>query len=58
MWRMLFTVLAVVIAVRFLLNAFNKPRKAKEPKVGGTPSRRSDAERGDIQDVDFKEIKE
>lgn len=57
MWRMLFTVLAVVIAVKLLLSAFHKPREKRESKVGGVPNRRSEPERGGIQDAEFKDIK-
>lgn len=58
MWRILFTVLAVVIAVKLLLNAFQRPRDKREPKAGGTTSRKAETERGEIQDVEFKDIKE
>ncbi|MCB9357979.1 MAG: hypothetical protein H6508_06100 [Calditrichaeota bacterium] len=56
MVRMLLAVLAVVLAVRVLLNLFRSSKSG--PSVKGTPrSQASDRKYDDIEDAEFKEIK-
>jgi len=54
---MLLTVIAVVLAVKILLNLFRA--KKQQPTVKGRPNPSSMSERrsDDIEDADFKEIK-
>lgn len=57
MLRMLLTVLAVVIAVKIILNLL-QPRK-QDNNVKGRPQRPADSPRrsDNIEDADFREIK-
>ena len=55
--RMLLTVIAAVVAVRLLMNVFRS--RKEETNVQGRPRGSAPARKhGDVEDAEFKEIKE